>query len=162
VGLRADVRRGKPPQFENQEGMMRASRAIAILVTSIVSGAGPAAAQEFISGVYAASEELCASAKSKGLQSVLEEGNTILTYRGIEGIEYHCDFLDVKNGARTPGFLITALCEEPGYAFPDVLAIVPRGEGQFEVTSVRDAQSSDEETSGNSGTYYFCDGVALP
>ena len=119
-----------------------------------------AMSQEFPVGVYTASPELCEAARTGGAQAIFEDGYTVLTAEGFLGIEYHCDFLQVLAGKRTPGFVVTALCEEPGYAFPDVLAIMPRGEGELEVTSSLDAAGG--EPSGNSGTYHLCEGLTLP
>ena len=117
-------------------------------------------AADFPVGVHVASPELCEAARAGGLQAIFEDGYTVLTAAGFEGIEYHCDFVQVLAGKRTPGFVVTALCEEPGFAFPDLLAIVPRGEGELEVTSTLDAAGG--EPSANSGTYHLCEGVALP
>jgi hypothetical protein len=58
------------------------------------------AADDFIKGVYVQSEELCANATKSGLDSVLQEGNVILTARGIEGVEYNCEFLQVMKATR--------------------------------------------------------------
>lgn len=138
-------------------------RGVGILVTSfaaLASAAPAAAAEDFITGVYAQSEELCAQAKKEGLQPVVEAGNVVLTARGIEGIEYHCEFLGVAKARRSGGWLVNALCEEPGYAFPDVLSIMPRSEGQLELASVRTADPDDP--GGNGGTYFLCDGVKTP
>lgn len=119
-----------------------------------------AAAADFPGGVYAPSQELCAAGQAGGIQSIFEQGDTVLTAAGIEGIEYHCDFVQVLEGWRTPGFVVTALCEEPDFAFPDLLAIVPRGEDELQVTSVLDAAGG--EPSANSGTYHLCKGLELP
>lgn len=121
---------------------------------------GVSTAQEAtIEGVYARSPEICAAAK-KDLQTLFENGETVLTKNGIEGIEYHCEFVDLKSSGSTPGWIATALCEEPGYAFPDLLVIMPRGAGELEVTSVRPA--GEDGNSGNAGMYYQCEGVSMP
>lgn len=136
------------------------------LAAMLAAMPGAAAAEDFITGVHAASPELCARALSSpdGLQSLLEDGNVILTARGIEGIEYHCDFLQVLPARRTPGFVVTALCEEPGFAFPDLIAIVPRGEGELELTAMSFGGGTGEEgePSGNSGLFHRCEGVSRP
>jgi hypothetical protein len=116
---------------------------------------------DFIKGVYLSSEELCAQAKKDSLQTVIEAGNVILTSRGLESIEYNCEFLQVTKATRSPAWAVTALCQEPGYLFPDVLSILEMSPTQLDIVSVRpvDAESGG---SGNTGSYYFCDGVALP
>lgn len=127
--------------------------------------ASAAPVDDFISGVYAASPELCERARASpdGLQTVFEDGNVVLTASGILGIEYHCDFLQVLRGTRTPGFVVTALCEEPGFAFPDTIAIVARGEGELELTAASSGGGGDDgAASGNSGVFHLCEGVTPP
>lgn len=129
-----------------------------LFATVAVSSA--AAAEDFIAGVYAQSEELCAQAKREGLQPVLDAGNVVLTARGIEGTEYQCEFMSVAKASRSTGWLVSALCEEPGYAFPDMLSVMPRSTGQLELVSVRVADPDDP--AGNGGMFYLCDGVKMP
>jgi hypothetical protein len=119
------------------------------------------AADNFIEGVYLQSEELCAQAKADSLQTVIEAGNVILTAGGIESIEYNCEFIRVDKGTRSPAWVVTALCQEPGYLFPDVLSIVEMNSTQLDLVSVRPV---DPEGGGsdNGGSYYLCDGVDAP
>jgi hypothetical protein len=128
----------------------------AVPALALTLAGSPARSGDAFEGVYARSKELCSQAQ-QDIQTVFETGEAVLSARGILGIEYHCDFMDLRTKERTPGWLATALCEEPGYAFPDLLAIMPRGEGELEVTSMRPA-----EEDGNSGMYFLCEGVALP
>ncbi len=118
------------------------------------------AAEDFITGVYLATEELCGQAKADSLQSVIEAGNTILTARGIESIEYNCEFVQVTKATRAPAWLVHAVCQEPGYLFPDVLSIVQLNATQIDLVSVTPVDS--ESGGGNGGSYFLCDGVALP
>jgi hypothetical protein len=112
-----------------------------------------------IKGVYSRSQEQCAAAK-QDFQAFIENGETVLTPRGIEGIEYNCEFLDWKMATRSPGAIVTALCEEPGYAYPQVFAVMPRGEGELEFTLSLAEGASGEP--GNAGMYYLCEGVSVP
>jgi hypothetical protein len=118
------------------------------------------AADDFIKGVYLQSEELCAQAKKDTLQSVIEAGNTILTAQGLESIEYNCEFLQITKATRSPAWLVGAVCQEPGYLFPDVLSVLEMSPTQLDLVSVKpvDPQSGG----GNGGSYYLCEGVALP
>ena len=118
------------------------------------------AADDFIKGVYLTSEELCAEARADSLQSVIEAGNTILTARGIESIEYNCEFVTVTKASRAPAWLVNAVCQEPGYLFPDVLTILELSPTQIELVSVTPVDP--EIGGGNGGSYTLCDGVALP
>lgn len=118
------------------------------------------AADDFINGVYLGSEELCAQAKQDSLQSVIEGGNIVLTSRGLESIEYNCEFVQVTKATRAPAWLVHAVCQEPGYLFPDVLTIVEMSPAQLDLVSVTPADP--ESGGGNGGSYYLCEGVSLP
>lgn len=118
-----------------------------------------AAADSFVTGIYMRSQDLCAAAKKSGIESVLEEGNVLLTERGFESYEYNCEFLNVTPATRAPGWVVTALCQEPGYAFPDVLSVIRMNDTQIDIASVR---TTTEEDPGNSGSYFLCDGVTMP
>ena len=97
----------------------------------------------------------------KGLvESIIEAGNTILTSHGIESIEYNCEFLQVTKATLSPAWLVNAVCQEPGYLFPDVLSIVEMSSTQMDLVSVKPVDP--ESGGGNGGSYYLCDGVALP
>jgi hypothetical protein len=135
---------------------MRSGLAFAVISTLTVSSA---AAQDMIKGVYSRSQEQCAAAK-QDFQAFIENGETVLTPRGIEGIEYNCEFLDWKMATRSPGAIVTALCEEPGYAYPQVFAMMPRGEGELEL-SLSLAEGASGEP-GNAGMYHLCEGVSVP
>jgi hypothetical protein len=118
------------------------------------------AAEDFIKGVYLTSEELCAQAKKDTLQSVIEAGNTVLTARGIDSIEYNCEFVQVTKATRAPAWLVNAICQEPGYLFPDVLSVLEMSPTQIDLVSVKPVDP--ESGGGNGGSYYLCEGVNLP
>ena len=117
-----------------------------------------AASQELPEGIYLTPPERCEDARRDGIESVLEQGELMLTRRGLEGYEYHCEFIEVARSSRTLGWLVTALCEEPGYGFPDIIAIMQRGEGELELTSM----SGSDGEGGNDGLYGLCEGVSPP
>lgn len=123
-------------------------------------GAAPAFAEDMIDGVYLESEELCEQARKESLQTVLEAGNTMLTARGIEAIEYNCEFVQVLKATRTPAWLVQAICEEPGYIQPDVLSLTRMSPTQIDLVSVKPADP--ESGGGNGGSYFLCEGVSAP
>ncbi|PTE11961.1 hypothetical protein [Mesorhizobium helmanticense] len=132
------------------------------LCISMLVAASPApAAEDFIEGVYLQSEELCAQARKDTLQTVIEAGNIVLSSRGLESIEYNCEFLEITKATRSPSWAVTAICQEPGYLFPDVLSVTQMNPKQIDLVSVRPVDD-ESEASGNSGSYFLCDGVALP
>lgn len=118
------------------------------------------AADDFISGVYLTSPELCAEANADSLQSVIEAGNVMLTARGLESIEYNCEFVQVTEATRAPAWLAQAVCQEPGYLFPDVLTITQMSPTQIDIVSV--IPIDPETGGGNGGSYYLCEGVTAP
>ncbi|MEO5322725.1 hypothetical protein PV773_05305 [Mesorhizobium sp. CC13] len=130
-------------------------------IPALVLGVEVTAAEEFIKGVYLQSEELCSKAKKETLQTVIDEGNLMLSANGIEGVEYNCEFLNIARGQRSPAWAVTALCQEPGHLFPDVLSILELSPTQMELTSVRTVDDENGAVS-NAGTYYLCDGVTMP
>ena len=119
-----------------------------------------ASAEDFIRGVYLQSQELCAKAKKDSLQAVIDEGNTLLSAKGLQSVEYDCEFLTVVKATRAPAWLVNAVCQEPGYLFPDVLSITEMSPTQLDLVSVKPAEP--EGGGGNGGSYYLCEGVALP
>ncbi|CCV14056.1 conserved hypothetical protein [Mesorhizobium sp. STM 4661] len=127
----------------------------------LVAASPAPAAEDFIEGVYLQSEELCAQAKKDTLQTVIEAGNIVLSARGLESIEYNCEFLEITKATRSPSWAVTAICQEPGYLFPDVLSVTQMSPKQVDLVSVRPVDD-ESEASGNSGSYFLCDGVALP
>lgn len=132
------------------------------LFISMFAAASPAlAADDFIEGVYLQSEELCAQAKKDTLQTLIDAGNIVLSAHGLQGVEYNCEFVQISKAKRSPSWAVTAICQEPGYVFPDVLSVTQMNARQIDLVSVRPIDD-ESEASGNSGSYYLCEGVALP
>jgi hypothetical protein len=132
------------------------------LCVSVFVAASPAlAADDFIEGVYLQSEELCTQAKKDTLQTLIDAGNIVLSAHGLQGAEYACEFVQISKATRSPSWAVTAICQEPGYVFPDVLSVTQMNPTQVDLVSVRPIDD-ESEASGNSGSYYRCEGVALP
>ena len=132
------------------------------LCISMLVAASPAlAAEDFIEGVYLQSKELCAQAKKDTLQTVIDAGNVVLSARGLESVEYNCEFLQVTKATSSPSWAVTAICQEPGFVFPDVLSVTQMNATQIDIVSVRPTADEGEQA-GNGGSYYLCDGVSLP
>ena len=128
----------------------------------LLGAAGTASAAEFIEGgVYLSSDELCAQARADGIEDVLGEGSLALTASGLHGYEYHCDFLQVLEGKRTPGWTVIAMCEEPGFSFSDLITIRPHGEGRLQLMSLA-LRQADEDSPASIEDYVLCEGVDLP
>lgn len=133
----------------------------AVLATAVIAAAtATASAEAFIQGLYLQSAELCEQAKKETLQAVIEGGNILLTSKGLESIEYNCEFLQVTKANRAPAWLVHAICQEPGYVFPDVMSVTQMSPTQIDVVSVYG--TSDEATPTNTASYELCEGVAAP
>ena len=132
-----------------------------LCVSMLVAASPASAAEDFIKGVYLQTQELCAQAKKDTLQTLIDAGNVILSADGLQSVEYNCEFVQVTKATRSPSWAVTAICQEPGFVFPDVLSVTQMNAKQIDLVSVRPADDESEQ-SGNSGSYFLCDGVALP
>ena len=127
----------------------------------LVAASPASAAEDFIKGVYLQTQELCAQAKKDTLQTLIDAGNIVLSAHGLQGVEYNCEFLQVTKATSSPSWAVTAICQEPGFLFPDVLSITQMNATQIDVVSVRPTADEGEQA-GNGGSYYLCEGVSLP
>jgi hypothetical protein len=134
--------------------IMSLAAAAAILIPVQVS-----AQESPFQGVYVRSVEQCTAAK-KDPQAFQESGEIVMNAEGMWAIEYNCQFVDWKPRKIGPGGVIIAICEEPGYATPEVYAVMPRGEGELELTVPISANQGEEP--GNYGMWYLCDGLKMP
>lgn len=136
-------------------------RQILVAVSIVWSASSALASDDFIKGVYLETEELCAQARKDGIETVAEAGNTILSAHGLESVEYNCEFVQVTKAERSPAWAVIAICQEPGYLFPDVLSLTQMSPTQIDLVSVKPLPA-DGEVGGNGGSYYFCEGVESP
>jgi len=127
----------------------------------LVAASPASAAEDFIKGVYLQTQELCAQAKKDTLQTLIDAGNVILSADGLQSVEYNCEFVQVTKATRSPSWAVTAICQEPGFLFPDVLSITQMNATQIDIVSVRPTADEGEQV-GNGGSYYLCEGVSLP
>ena len=132
-----------------------------LCVSMLVAASPASAAEDFIKGVYLQTQELCAQAKKDTLQTLIDAGNIILSADGLQSVEYNCEFVQVTKATRSPSWAVTAICQEPGFLFPDVLSITQMNATQIDIISVRPTADEGEQA-GNGGSYYLCDGVSLP
>ena len=132
-----------------------------LCVSMLVAASPASAAEDFIKGVYLQTQELCAQAKKDTLQTLIDAGNVILSADGLQSVEYNCEFVQVTKATRAPSWAVTAICQEPGFLFPDVLSITQMNATQIDIVSVRPTADEGEQA-GNGGSYYLCDGVSLP
>jgi hypothetical protein len=139
--------------------------AFAVLMT-------PAFAQEDIvidqNKVYVTEPSACEALEKQGVDAWMEHDFLSLTFTGgIQSMEFHCNFYDVKSRPNTPLLFVDAVCELPGALYPDILAIAPNGEDSILVVSGADttlalASSDAPPTDHPVGTtlYHRCDNLS--
>ena len=111
-----------------------------------LASAGLAAAQGLPEGTFASSKEGCAKLKQKTAAELGEDLDfTVLSKTGVTANLQRCDFVTVTARNAT-SWLATAFCEEPGYAYPDLFAIVQKENGDLSVTRMTVQQESYDET----------------
>lgn len=123
---------------------MRRATLLALVIVS--ASASLAAAQGLPEGTFASTKEGCAKLKQT---SVAELGDTIdftvLNRTGFNTGLTHCDFVTVTPHNAT-SWLATAFCEEPGYTYPDLFAVVQKSDGDLSVTRMTVQQPSYDQT----------------
>ena len=119
----------------------------ALLAFVILSAsAGFAAAQGLPEGTFASTEEGCAKLKQNGAAELGDDLDfTILNKAGFRANVQHCDFVTVTARDAT-SWLATAFCEEPGYTYPDLFAILEKKNGDLSVTRMTVQQPSYDQT----------------
>jgi hypothetical protein len=120
----------------------------AALVALLVwfSSAAVASGQELPEGTYASSKEGCTKLKEKTVKELGQDLDfTVFSKKSVDANGQHCDFVSVTPRNAT-SWLATALCEEPGYTFPDLFAIVQKKSGDLSVTRMTLQQESYDES----------------
>ena len=114
-----------------------------------LASSGLALGQGLPEGTFASSKEGCAKLKEKTVAELGQDLDfTVLSKTGVNTNSQRCDFVGVT-ARNTTSWLATAFCEEPGYVFPDLFAIVQKQMGDLSVTRMTLQQESYEETEEN-------------
>ncbi len=120
-------------------------RAALLAFGILVAASSLALGQGLPEGTFASSKEGCDKLKEK---TVAELGQaldfTVFSKTGVDANAQHCDLVSVTPRNAT-SWLATAFCEEPGYAFPDVFAILQKKTGDLRVTRMTVQQESYDE-----------------
>lgn len=114
------------------------------LVMALVALATPALAQEDMvidrSKLYVSELGACAALEKGGMSAFEALDGLLLSFEdGIQSMEFHCGFYDIKSRANTPVLFVDAVCEAPGEVYPDTLAIAPYDDKTIQVVSSYDA-----------------------
>jgi hypothetical protein len=121
-------------------------RAALVAFVILSASAGFAAAQSLPEGTFASTKEGCAKLKQNGAGGLGDDLDfTILNKSGFKANLLHCDFVTVTAHNAT-SWLATAFCEEPGYTYPDLFAILEKKNGDLSVTRMTVQQPSYDQT----------------
>ena len=107
----------------------------------------PVAAQEDLridqERLYVSDAAACQALERKGVDAWMDMDFLSLTFdRGIQSMEFHCNFFDVTSREGSTHLFIDAICELPGEIYPDILAVTPYSETQIQVVSQADIMLS--------------------
>lgn len=110
----------------------------------VIVGSGAAMAQEDLridqAKLYVSDPAACAAVEDKGIDAFMELDFLGLTFeRGIQSMEFHCNFYEVKGREGSTHLFVDTICELPGEIYPDILAITPYSDTQIQVVSAYDA-----------------------
>ena len=118
---------------------------LAILALALV--ASPVMAQEDLridrDRLYVSDPAACQALEKKGVDAWMDMDFLSLTFdRGIQSMEFHCNFFDVTEREGSTHLFIDAICELPGEIYPDILAVTPYSDTQIQVVSQADIMLS--------------------
>ncbi len=141
----------------------------AFLIPILLLATATAHAQEDLtidqSKLYVTDPQACQAIEKQGVDAFMEMDFLSLTFAGgIQSMEFHCNFYDVKSRPYTPLLFVDAVCEFPGELYPDIFAIAPNGPDSILVVSGAEttlglAASDEAPTDFPAGTtiYHRCD-----
>jgi hypothetical protein len=142
-------------------------------VALIAMLAAPAVAQEDLridrDGLYVTDPAACQALEDNGLDAWMETDFLSLTFDdGIQSMEFHCNFFDVKEREGSTHLFIDAICEMPGAVYPDTLAVTPFNDTQIQVVSAFEAtmaatgqiEMSSEVATPGATLYTRCDNLS--
>ena len=143
-----------------------------LIATSLALLSGAALAQEDMvidqTKLYVTDPKACQAVEKQGVDAFMDMDFMSLTFPGgIQSMEFHCNFYDIKSRPNTPLLFVDAVCEMPGDLYPDIMAIAPNGEDSIRVVSSSDtilalANSDAPPSDYPAGTtiYHRCDNLS--
>jgi len=118
-----------------------------LIATGLTLIAGAALAQEDMvidqTKIYVSDAKACQALEKQGVDAWMDMDFVSLSFSGgIQSMEFHCNFYDIKSRPNTPVLFVDAVCEIPGDLYPDMLAIAPHDDSAIRVSSSNDAMFS--------------------
>jgi hypothetical protein len=102
-----------------------------------------AGAQELVvdqTKLYVSDPAACEPLEQKGADAFMDMDFLTLSFdKGIQSMEFHCNFFDVKSRPYNSHLFVSAVCEAPGEVYPDTLSISAYDEKTIQVVSSYDA-----------------------
>ena len=116
---------------------------VRLALVAIVLAPLSATAQEDLridqSKLYVSDATACTVLEEKGIDAWMDTDFLSFSFTdGIQSMEFHCNFYDVKTRKGSTHFFIDAICELPGEIYPDILAVTPYSETEIQVVSAAD------------------------
>ena len=116
---------------------------IRLALVSLLALTAPALGQEDLridqSRIYVSDAKACGLIEDKGIDAFMDLDFLALDFsKGIQSMEFHCNFFDVKSREGSTHLFIDAICELPGEIYPDILAVTPYSETEIQVASSAD------------------------
>jgi hypothetical protein len=142
------------------------------LIAGLFVLAAPVLAQEDMvidqTKLYVSDPAACQALEKQGVDAWMDMDFLSLSFTsGIQSMEFHCNFYDIKSRPNTPLLFVDAVCEMPGDLYPDMMAIAPNGEDSIRVVSSSDtilalANSDALPSDYPAGTtiYHRCDNLS--
>jgi hypothetical protein len=89
--------------------------------------------------LYVTDPAACQAVEKQGVDAWMDMDFMSLTFEGgIQSMEFHCNFYDIKSRPNSPLLFVDAICELPGELYADTIAIAPN-----DATSIRLVSSAD-------------------
>ncbi|MBN9332414.1 hypothetical protein [Devosia sp.] len=149
---------------------------IRLALVSLLALAAPAFAQEDLkidqTKIYVSDATACGMIEDKGIEAFMDLDFLALDFsKGIQSMEFQCNFFDVKSREGSTHLFIDAICELPGEIYPDILAVTPYSETEIQVASSADimwamnykpddAESADAMVPSGTTIYTRCDNLS--
>ena len=149
---------------------------IRLALVSLFALTAPALAQEDLridqTKIYVSDAKACGMIEDKGIEAFMDLDFLALDFsKGIQSMEFQCNFFDVKSRQGSSHLFIDAICELPGEIYPDILAVTPYSETEIQVASSaditwamnfepEDAESADVTVPSGTTIYTRCDNLS--
>jgi len=148
-------------------------RSVSIIIGVLLLTGASAAQEDMVidqSKLYVTDPAACQAIEKQGVDAWMDMDFLSLTFAGgIQSMEFHCNFYDIKSRPMSPVLLVDAICELPGELYADTIAIAPIGDKTIRLVSSADSTlallggtEADPDSPFPAGTtiYHRCDNLS--